>query len=78
MTSFETPCSGDLEPGGARTSAFRRKSGDDDPSRQMRARRAQMFFGLSPDEISRVTTRARVLRKARGEFMALPIKSVNC
>ena len=34
--------------------------------------RVQIFFGLSPDEMTRIAAYARSLRKARGEFIYLP------
>ena len=34
--------------------------------------RVQIFSGLGPDEMSRITSHARSLRKARGEFIYLP------
>jgi CRP/FNR family transcriptional regulator len=35
-------------------------------------RRVQMFSGLTPEEMARVTAYARSLRKARGEFIYMP------
>ena len=35
-------------------------------------RRVQIFSGLTPEEMARVTTCARSLRKARGEFIYIP------
>jgi len=34
--------------------------------------RVQLFFGLGPDEMSRIAAHARSLRKARGEFIYMP------
>src|SRR5215212_5833509 len=34
--------------------------------------RIQIFSGLRPDEMSRITAQARSLRKARGEFIYMP------
>lgn len=44
----------------------------DSPGRPPRAQRVQIFYGLSQDEVSRVTACARTLRKGRGEFIYLP------
>ena len=40
------------------------------PSRQ--PQRVQILSGLEPDELTRVSARARSLRKGRGEFIYLP------
>lgn len=37
-----------------------------------RHQRVQILFGLSPDEMTRITGYARSLRKARGEFIYMP------
>ena len=72
MTSLEISRRSDPDAGGNRVSVFRRKSEDDSPSHHAHAHRVHLFFGLSQDEISRVTSRARSLRKARSEFIYVP------
>jgi CRP/FNR family cyclic AMP-dependent transcriptional regulator len=74
-TSLGTPHSNVLFSGNARAAgvtAFHRESEGDNLSHQSCAHRVGIFLGLSPDEMSRVTTCARNLRKARGEFIYLP------
>src|ERR1044072_8142789 len=40
--------------------------------------RVQIFSGLGPDEMSRITAHARSLRKARGEFIYMPGDRAEC
>ena len=40
--------------------------------RSIQSGRVQIFSGLGPDEMSRIATHARSLRKARGEFIYMP------
>ena len=42
------------------------------PSRALHSSRVQIFSGLEPDEMSRISAHARSLRKARGEFVYMP------
>ncbi|HXG67198.1 MAG TPA: Crp/Fnr family transcriptional regulator [Blastocatellia bacterium] len=75
VTSFGTPrrrapYAGDAP--GAGAPAFPRGREGDNLSHQTRAHRVDIFFGLSQDEMSRVTAYARNLRKARGEFIYMP------
>ncbi|HKP82817.1 MAG TPA: Crp/Fnr family transcriptional regulator [Pyrinomonadaceae bacterium] len=45
--------------------------------RSIQSGRVQIFSGLSPDEMSRIATHARSLRKARGEFVYMPGDSAD-
>lgn len=40
--------------------------------RSIQSGRVQIFSGLGPDEMNRIATHARSLRKARGEFIYMP------
>jgi len=40
--------------------------------------RVQIFSGLGPEEMSRITTHVRSLRKARGEFIYMPGDRADC
>ena len=67
--------SGDLRI--ARAPAFHRESEKDNLNHQTHAHRVHLFFGLSQDEMNRVTTCARILRKDRGEFIFIPGESAD-
>jgi CRP/FNR family transcriptional regulator, cyclic AMP receptor protein len=58
--------------------AFPRERGGDDLNQQTRAHRAQIFSGLSPEEVSRIAARAHSLRRARGEFVYMPGERAEC
>lgn len=40
--------------------------------RSIQPGRVQIFSGLGPEEMNRIATHARSLRKARGEFIYMP------
>jgi CRP/FNR family transcriptional regulator len=42
------------------------------------SQRVQIFFGLSSEEMARISTHARSLRKARGEFIYTPGDRADC
>src|SRR5215216_32123 len=42
------------------------------------SQRVQIFSGLGPEEMSRISTYARSLRKARGEFIYIPGDRADC
>jgi CRP/FNR family transcriptional regulator len=74
-TSLRTLRSNDLYSGNTRAAgvaAFQPERKGDALDHQICAHRVDIFFGLSQDEIRRVTTCARTLRKDRGEFIYLP------
>lgn len=48
------------------------------PDQPPHCRRAQIFSGLSPEEVSRVAAHARSLRRARGEFIYVPGDRADC
>lgn len=48
------------------------------PDQPPHCRRAQIFSGLNPEEVSRVAAHARALRRARGEFIYLPGDRADC
>ena len=51
---------------------YHREREGGDLNHQANSYRVQLFFGLSQDEISRITTYARSLCKDRGEFIYMP------
>jgi CRP/FNR family cyclic AMP-dependent transcriptional regulator len=68
VTSFGTP-GGEPYASHARGAARRER---EDEGLNPHAHRVNLFYGLSQDEMSRVTAHARGLRKARGEFIYMP------
>jgi CRP-like cAMP-binding protein len=58
------------------TSSGSARAGDSDAG-IAHGRRVHLFFGLSQDEIRRITSRARILRKTRGEFIYIPGESAD-
>jgi len=48
------------------------------PDQPPHGRRAQLFTGLSPEEVSRVADHARALRRGRGEFIYVPGDRADC
>jgi CRP/FNR family transcriptional regulator, cyclic AMP receptor protein len=74
-TSLLKPRSNDSYSNNARSAGIaglHREREGDKLDRQNCAHRVDLFFGLSQDEMSRVTTYACSLRKPRGEFIYMP------
>lgn len=69
------PCAGDALNAGA-PARLRKREGEG-PNHLARAHRVDIFFGLSRDEMDRVTMCARSLCKARGEFIYMPGESAD-
>jgi CRP/FNR family transcriptional regulator len=57
---------------GSTASAARRKHDYEQPDPASLGGRVQLFADLGKDEMARITTYARCLRKARGEFIYMP------
>jgi CRP/FNR family transcriptional regulator len=80
-TPFSAPLdnNGGNRPGGDPTAAVHGHAAEADrPEQSSHCRRAQIFSGLSPDELSRIAAHARSLRRARGEFIYVPGDRADC
>ncbi len=71
-STSQTPRNGEPPARRAVAPASRREREGDNLNQQPHPHRAQLFNGLSPEEVSCIAAHARSLRRARGEFIYMP------